>query len=373
MLETRDKPFLRSTVPNAEVGFDGALFARYVYQRKILLLTSCLVAVALAGLGSILIPPKYTATATILIQPPAGNDPRGATAVSPVYLESLKTYEHFASSDSLFRQALTSLGLHGSGASIESLKRRVLDVKKPKDEKILQISITWKDKADAQKLAQYIAEQTVTMNRSLETHSITELTRSAANLLDSAQTTLQRSRAARDAFLSAQPIAPVEAELATTTDLKSRMDRSLADAEVELAAALARFASQRETPENAGAVTKNDIAAIQAQVATLRSQVRAAAQHVAQFSALLEKRKQQREVLDKEVQTAQAQYETAITRRTDLLTSEAFRGERLEIIDPGIVPERPTSPNVPLNLAVAFFASLIGCIFYLAFRFAYET
>ena len=41
-------------------------------------------------------PKRYTATATILIDPPAGGDPRIATAVSTVYLESLKTYELLA-------------------------------------------------------------------------------------------------------------------------------------------------------------------------------------------------------------------------------------------------------------------------------------
>ena len=35
-----------------------------------------------------------------------GTDPRAAIAISQVYLESLKTYESFASSDTLFLQAL---------------------------------------------------------------------------------------------------------------------------------------------------------------------------------------------------------------------------------------------------------------------------
>ena len=32
-------------------------------------------------------------------------------AVSPIYLESLKTYEHYAESDSLFQNALDRFGL----------------------------------------------------------------------------------------------------------------------------------------------------------------------------------------------------------------------------------------------------------------------
>ena len=49
--------------------------------------------------------PQYTATARIVIDPPAGTDLRAAMAVSPIYLESLRTYEQFASSDSLFQKA----------------------------------------------------------------------------------------------------------------------------------------------------------------------------------------------------------------------------------------------------------------------------
>jgi len=40
----------------------------------------CVSAMAVAGGISVLLPARYTATASILIEPPAGNDPRGATA-----------------------------------------------------------------------------------------------------------------------------------------------------------------------------------------------------------------------------------------------------------------------------------------------------
>ena len=62
-------------------------------------------AVLLTGAISFLLPKQYTATATLVIEPPAGTDPRGATAVSAIYLESLKAYEQFAASDSLFERA----------------------------------------------------------------------------------------------------------------------------------------------------------------------------------------------------------------------------------------------------------------------------
>ena len=57
---------------------------------------------------------------------------RLSTAVSPMYLESLKTYERFAGGDSLFARAADRFHLldAGSSQSIEALKRRVLKVNK---------------------------------------------------------------------------------------------------------------------------------------------------------------------------------------------------------------------------------------------------
>lgn len=84
---------------------DAFRYMSYVRLRWRLIAATCLIAVALAGVISFLLPRQYTATARIVIEPPAGADPRSAMAVSPIYLESLKTYEEFASSDSLFQKA----------------------------------------------------------------------------------------------------------------------------------------------------------------------------------------------------------------------------------------------------------------------------
>src|SRR5271165_3561058 len=66
---------------------------------------ACGVAILAALATGLWLPKRYTATATILIDPPAGGDPRIATAVSTVYLESLKTYELVATNDQLFMRA----------------------------------------------------------------------------------------------------------------------------------------------------------------------------------------------------------------------------------------------------------------------------
>src|SRR5689334_22424741 len=64
------------------------------------------VAVGLALIACLIMTNQYTATARIMIDPPAGSDPRASVAVNPVYLESLKTYELMASCDRLFLDAI---------------------------------------------------------------------------------------------------------------------------------------------------------------------------------------------------------------------------------------------------------------------------
>src|SRR6478752_9776150 len=114
----------------------------YLRKRWLVVVISTLTASILTLAGSLAQAKRYTATASILIEAPAGNDPRGATAVSAIYLESLKTYEHFAESNTLFAQALDHLNLREDQAaqSLEGLKKRVLRVSKLRDTKILQVS-----------------------------------------------------------------------------------------------------------------------------------------------------------------------------------------------------------------------------------------
>ena len=99
---------------------------------------------AMAALITMLAPKKYTATVSILIEPPGVSDVRVATAVSPVYLESLKSYERFGASDSLFAEAVKRFGLQDSQGlpPLFRLKRRVLRVSKPRDTRILELSAT---------------------------------------------------------------------------------------------------------------------------------------------------------------------------------------------------------------------------------------
>src|SRR3954451_24910285 len=145
--------------------FDAFRYISYLRSRGRWIGVSCGVAVAIALAVSLLMPRQYTATARIVIEPPAGTDLRAAVAVSPIYLESLRTYEQFASGDSLFQNAIAKFGLRAG--PIESQKKRVLKVGLLRNTRILEISATLPDPSKAQALAQYLAQATIDMNRSL--------------------------------------------------------------------------------------------------------------------------------------------------------------------------------------------------------------
>ena len=60
------------------------------------------------------------------------------------------------------------------------------------------------------------------------------------------------------------------------------------------------------------------------------------------------------------------------TRLRETRGDAGYRGERLEIVDPGIVPERPSSPTLPLNLAAALLLGLVLPVLYLTLEMSYR-
>jgi capsular polysaccharide biosynthesis protein len=143
-------------------------FISYIVSRWRLVAGSCLTAIVLATAVSLMLPREYTATARILIEPPANADQR-SLQLNQSYLESLKTYEYFANSDSLFQRAANRFQLRAvfGAKSIESLKKQAIKVGIVHNTRILEIEATIPDARRAQSLAQYLAKETVGLNHSL--------------------------------------------------------------------------------------------------------------------------------------------------------------------------------------------------------------
>jgi uncharacterized protein involved in exopolysaccharide biosynthesis len=356
--------------------FDGIQFARYVRRRGLVVATCCATAVALAGGVSVLLPARYTATASILIEPPAGNDPRGATAVSPVYLESLKTYERFASSDSVFATALHKAGLQQTfgGKSVESIKRSVLKVARPTSTKIVEISATLDNPESAQRLAQYIAEQTVTLNRDLENHSTQDVLGEAGKALASAGARLRQAQQTKAEVIRIEAIDALQSEVTEANQLRLGAEQELGKTRAELADMQAEMKTFHpgDGLDQQADWTFRQIEALRARAVSLETQLQTLSQICSEKTNVLEARKQHREIVDAELHSANADYELARTKLSDAQTSAAYRGERLEIMDPGIVPHSPTFPNTPFNVMIALLVSLIASVGYLAAQFGYS-
>jgi uncharacterized protein involved in exopolysaccharide biosynthesis len=86
--------------------------------------------------------------------------------------------------------------------------------------------------------------------------------------------------------------------------------------------------------------------------------------------ALLGRRTARHDELDSQRESALAAYETVLKRTEEIKSGVGYRGERLKILDKGIVPERPSAPNIPLHVLSALLLALSLSIGYLTFDFS---
>ncbi len=343
------------------------------YLRRHWRVIAAAVAVALIGTLSIslLIPKRYTATVSILIEPPGSNDVRTATAVSPVYLESLRSFERFASSDSLFAQAVQRFHLQDAQGNppIESLKRRVLKVSKLRDTRILEMSATLGDPKLAHDLIGYLAEQTVALSRDENIAADRELIAESRKQLAAAQARLEQARQAASTDAKLAKAETLTGEVAALLELQVDARRQLLGAETEAAG----YQDREQAPKGQDSdFARQQRRAAQARAAVLQKQVDEVSRALGEKSALLSRRTARQVEVDNELKAAQASFEAVAARSRDLEASSGNRGERLRIVDPGIVPQRPSSPDVPLNVVVGFALALAASVVYLSIRFVFR-
>jgi succinoglycan biosynthesis transport protein ExoP len=337
-------------------------YADYLRARWRLIASAAVAAIILSLTVSLLLPKRYTATATIVIEPPAGNDVRTSTAVSPVYLESLRTYERFADSDTLFAGAVEHLNLSSgqNARSIESLKQQVLKVNKLRDTKILEISATWSEPVVAQQVARYVAEETVKLSRGESLATDREVIGEGERQATEEQRRLERAQQAWAAEAAHAPSVALQSQIEADVDTASKISQSLTEARGDIA-------EYQEKPEYA-----KQLPGLRARAAELEKRLNDLEKQISQESALASQRAASRQKLEVELKMAQTASEASAARLRDLRATAGTRGERLRVIDPGIVPQRPSSPNVALNVVAALFLTLIALIAYFTISFTYR-
>jgi len=322
---------------------------------------ACVFAILAAVGTGLLLPRRYTSTATILIDPPAGGDPRIATAVSMVYLESLKTYEFLATNDQLFLRAATKFHLRDSdGSPIESLKRKVLKVDKLRDTRALQISVTLADPRTAQAMAQFIAEGAVELSRTGGKEADEATIEDAAVAAATLKSRLDQAGTAWQTAAGAHPAEALRSEISDDSYLKSRVEEQLLDEQTNLA----------ELEANPQLSERRGIGASRARIELLKRRIGELTKATDEKGKALATQSAREEDLRAALTAARADYQTASQHLADLRVSRGSRSEWLRLIDPGIIPQRPSSPRVPLIVIGAAALALFASFLYLTLSFS---
>jgi capsule polysaccharide export protein KpsE/RkpR len=323
--------------------------------RSTMIAVACAVAVTVTFIVSLLLTRQYTAISRIVIEPPAGSDPRASTAVSPIYLESLHSYELFASSDNLFLQAVEHFGLRHGSEPIDRLKKSVLKADMPRNTKILEIHATLPDARMAHALALYIAEETVKLNQTVSRAGDQELAGEAEKQAAEIRARVEKAEQEWARAMTEGPVDQLKAELDSDEELRSILQRELVESDVSGAEA---------DPEGQSA---------RARAERYRRQLESLQRNMAAKQRVLGERSARIERLTMERTAAQTAAKSAEARLQEARAELGFRGERLRIIDPGITPERPSSPNIPLNLLIAFFTAAVLSVLYLVMELSYTA
>jgi uncharacterized protein involved in exopolysaccharide biosynthesis len=127
-----------------------------------------------------------------------------------------------------------------------------------------------------------------------------------------------------------------------------------------------------EYQQESGQFAREQLAAAQARAALLEKRADELDREIRQKSAALSRGQAIKDSLISELKTTQLAYDTDTTRLRDMRATAGTHSEQLRVIDPGIVPERPSSPNVPLNVGAALLVALVSSILYLSFAFVYR-
>lgn len=344
---------------------DAFRYVGYIRLRWRPIAVSCAAAVTLALAATLLMPREYTATARIVIDPPAGADIRAAMGVSPIYLESLRTYERFASAGGLFQKAVEHFGLRRllGNRPIESLEKSVLRVEIVRNTRILEIAATLPDPRKAQALARFLAEETVGMNRAIAMESARDLVETVAQEERRARASLRETDAAWSQVLTDEPVDALQSDLEAEGSLRSELQRRIDSAELEIAESADRVL---RVPASMGP------SASHVRLQELRRQLEALDRQEAEDEKQLAQRLVDRGMVESERKSAEAALAAMQQRLGEARGESGYRGERLRIIDPAIVPERPSSPNLPLNLAVATLLGLLLPMLYFTLELSYR-
>ncbi len=351
--------------------FDGYQYLDYLRSRWRFAAVACGVALALSLGVSLLRTKKYSAAARLVMEPAAGTDLRA----NPIYMESLRTFLLFASSDRLFLDAADRFGLRDprKPQPLAQLKRSVLAVDIPRDTNVLEITASLPDPRKAHALADYLAERVVELNAAAVRQDDQERIAAAERQLADARTRLDQAESAWSRVVTTEPIEDLTEDIAGLQQLRAGLQEESAAADLQIAQgedrekALMSGARPGELEE-----VRGELRSARAGAAALQKQIHNLDTALSAKQLLLNRRTTLREKYAEERKAAQTLYESMEGHVAEAEATAGTRGVHLRIIDPGIVPDRPSSPNVTLNVVIALLAAAVLSFLCLTLAFNYR-
>jgi uncharacterized protein involved in exopolysaccharide biosynthesis len=332
----------------------------YIVARWRFLVATVAAAGLLVFVVSELLPRRYTATSTVIIDPPGTNDPRAAMVVNPTYLDSLRTFERFFTSDTLFQQAAQKFHLEAGTGGITALRLRVLKVGVARDTRVLEVSATLPDPKDALAMVRYITEQSINASREEAYAADRDTLANVTEEFNHARERFEKARAEWEQTAQQGTPETLQSEVSAAIGLEAEVSRLRVQADAEAAEWRIRARDGDAADRQSSTVLTN---AAGARASEYAKRERELTDEIVTKRKLLADLTERHAVASGEFDSARKAYEAALSRMRDFSAVNGLRSEHLRVIDPGVEPSRPSSPKVLLNTIVA---SLLAACFALA-------
>lgn len=136
---------------------------------------------------------------------------------------------------------------------------------------------------------------------------------------------------------------------------------------------LRELAAARQEQQDDGAIVRSRLQSARAQEARLKRQIAELDSEWRNKQKLLAGRRAETEALQERAQSARALAQAETRRLRDALAAGELRGERILLLDPGVVPERPVSPDFVLNIAGGAVLGAVIALLWLSLGFALKV
>jgi polysaccharide biosynthesis transport protein len=365
-----------------------------------------------AAVFSLLQPKIFEATTHLLVSESklADLSSRNATYV---YYDLLRSYETFINNDYLIQKTLEHFQLQKPPYELTPdgfKRRRILRVELAKNTRLLEVSVEFPEPKLAADIANYFASNAVAFNEEMNARDAQRTRESLKQQLDQALEAMERSRQTLLEFSKTSGLEELRESVWSLLEEKSQAESQLAQLNTDLSRVSARRQGlgeelQRQAPRielkrslaenpilkeslSAGSpeksappattlVKEESVNPVYQQVQSLlvetdvellglgaaRQAVEKAAEARKQRLAVLLREKALKEStldrLTQDYQLASDSYESLSKQYQDAWMNVSARSTDLKVIAPAIVPERPVSPRLPLNVVLAAALGLV--------------